>query len=128
MVLDGKTIIRDLRRSIKRKERNNLYYDFIYRLTAVIDLLGDVYHSNVVLRRVVAGKRMVNPACDKCKADVKPEHSQTKVAQTGCSAQYLLMTACMEQHGGNVSSCRIEWDSFRQCFQESRDEKSKKIA
>jgi len=69
---------------------------------------------------------MVNPACEKCKADVKPEQGQTKVADSGCSSQYLLMTACMEQNGGNVSSCRIEWDSFRQCFQESRH-KSEKI-
>lgn len=67
---------------------------------------------------------MVNPACEKCKADVSPEQSLPKVAATGCTVQYSLMTECMDTNGGNIASCRESWDAFRKCFAE-RDTKAK---
>jgi len=60
---------------------------------------------------------MPNPACEKCKAD-KPEMSLPKVATSGCTPQYMEMQECMDKNGGNVASCREQWDAFRTCFQE----------
>ena len=61
----------------------------------------------------------MNPACETCKAD-KPEQSLPKVNATGCTSSYVVMTTCMEKHGGNISSCREEWEAFRKCHQQSK--------
>ena len=56
--------------------------------------------------------------CEQCKKPDKPELTIPIVESTGCSAQYFVMNSCMEQNGGNISSCRESWDAFRKCFQE----------
>ena len=42
--------------------------------------------------------------------------SDTKNNQKDCIADYKKMEECMAINHGSISSCRLEWNNFRTCF------------
>ncbi len=62
---------------------------------------------------------MPNPICDKCVPN-KPEVHDDLVETSGCSMEYEAVKACMKEMNGNVSSCKDQWNTFRQCHGTSK--------
>ncbi len=60
---------------------------------------------------------MANPICEKCKQTEKPASEiNSAVSNTGCAHLYPAVDNCMKKHQGNIASCRVEWEAFKQCM------------
>ena len=55
---------------------------------------------------------MPNPACKTCVPN-KPETHDSLVSDIGCKIEYDQVKVCMDNHGGNIGSCKEEWTTFR---------------
>jgi hypothetical protein len=62
--------------------------------------------------------KAISSKCETCKqVDSTPS---TMVSKSGknCDAQYSAVANCMMKENGKISSCKREWEIFRQCFNE----------
>ena len=62
------------------------------------------------------------PICIDCDKKNQKDLPQTTPASEGmaCEAPYAQVTSCMNDNAGQISACKDEWNSFRQCFDDKK--------
>ena len=50
--------------------------------------------------------------CTNCKPTTKP----IPPLET-CRTSYDAMQSCMQEFGGSISACKLEWSAFRKCYE-----------
>jgi hypothetical protein len=58
--------------------------------------------------------------CDKKNQKDLPANDTASSQGMPCEQSYLKVRECMNQNEGQVSSCRKEWDVFKQCHENQK--------
>lgn len=58
--------------------------------------------------------------CDKKTQKALPSNDALSSEGMPCEKEYALVSSCMKEKSGQVSSCSSHWDKFRLCHEQNR--------
>lgn len=73
-----------------------------------------------LLESKIEDEKVVCLECDKKTQKDLPSDDKLSSAGMPCEIEYSMVTKCMRENAGQISSCSRQWDGFKLCHEQQK--------